>query len=73
MGLVRLALQQPQQREMDPRVKIILSIILQIFHLALAGGLLMLGFVVFIYSAPLFDLLGPGERNTLPDGVFKVR
>lgn len=58
---------------MDNRVKIILSTIFQILHLVVAGALLMLGFVVFIYTAPMFDLLIPGSGSVLPEGVFPVR
>ena len=56
------------------RRKIILSTVVQIFQLVIAGCVLMLGVTVFIYTAPLFDLLGPvGQRSTLPKGVFQVR
>ena len=58
---------------MDTRWKIILSTVVQIFQLAIAGCVLMLGFVVFIFTAPLFDLLGPvGQRSILPQGAFQV-
>jgi hypothetical protein len=56
------------------RWKIILSTVVQIFQLATAGCVLMLGVTVFIYTAPLFDLLGPvGQRSILPRGAFQVR
>ena len=55
------------------RWKIILSTVVQIFQLAVAGCVLMLGVTVFIYTAPLFDLLGPvGQRSILPQGAFQV-
>lgn len=60
---------------MDNRsLKMFLYTVIQIVHLALAGGFLMLGLVVFVLAAPLFDLLGLSgqQRNVLPDGVFQV-
>ena len=59
---------------MDIRVKVVLSRIFQVFHLTLAGGMMVLGFVVFIFAAPSFDLLVPGHASgsTLPSGVFQV-
>lgn len=56
------------------RWKIILSTVVQISQLVIAGCVLMLGVTVFIYTAPLFDLLGPvGQRSILPQGAFQVR
>ena len=54
-------------------LKEVLSTILQIGHLVVAAALLMLGFAIFLFSAPLFDLLGPGDRSILPGGVFQVQ
>ena len=58
---------------METRWKIILSTIVQILQLAIAGGVLMLATAVFIFTSPLFDLLGPaGQTSVLPPGAFQV-
>ena len=47
------------------------QLIVQLFHLALAAGILLSGFAEFSVEPTIFDVFGAG-RSSIPREVFKV-
>jgi len=50
----------------------LVRLILQLFHLSLATGMLLMGIVEFSVESSVFDLFGSRDRSAVPKDVFPV-